>query len=101
MNKNTYIYIIGNNKGFIKVGLSKDPQKRIKQLQTGNGDKLSLIFQECFECNRKKVFKIEKMIHRSLSSLCSKKEGEWFLLNSENIDRVKNTITWHRIRYDE
>ena len=31
----SYIYIISNGEAF-KVGLSKDPKRRVRQLQTGN-----------------------------------------------------------------
>ena len=43
-----YIYIITNELGYIKVGVSKHPEKRVKQLQTGNEHTLSLLFTEEF-----------------------------------------------------
>lgn len=95
-----FVYIIGNNDDLIKVGISKNPTKRVKQLQTGNGQKLTLLFTEEFECTRQELLKIEKKIHSDLSHLCTKKVGEWFKINSDILDRIKNTIIWHRIRYD-
>lgn len=95
-----FVYIIGNNDDLIKVGISKNPTKRVKQLQTGNGHKLTLLFTEEFECTRQELLKIEKKIHSDLSHLCTKKVGEWFKINSDILDRIKNTIIWHRIRYD-
>lgn len=95
-----FVYIIGNNDDLIKVGISKNPAKRVKQLQTGNGQKLTLLFTEEFECTRQELLKIEKKIHSDLSHLCTKKVGEWFKINSDILDRIKNTIIWHRIRYD-
>ena len=95
-----FVYIIGNNDDLIKVGISKNPTKRVKQLQTGNGQKLTLLFTEKFECTRQELLKIEKKIHSDLSHLCTKKVGEWFKINSDILDRIKNTIIWHRIRYD-
>lgn len=96
----TFLYIISNGEGAIKVGLSKNPDKRVKQLQTGNENHLSLLFYEEFECPRKKVFKIEKMVHRDLATRCKKRVGEWFYLDTLEIEQIKNTIIWHRIRYD-
>jgi len=99
MNKN-FLYIISNGEGAIKVGLSKHPEKRVKQLQTGNENSLSLLFCEEFECSREKVFKIEKMVHKNLSMRCKKRVGEWFYLDNLEIEQIKNTIIWYRIRYD-
>ena len=40
---NDDLYIIQSDKtGMIKIGRSKNPQKRLKQLQTGNPNKLKL-----------------------------------------------------------
>ena len=42
--KNDYLYFIQSDfTGMIKIGRSKDPQKRLKQLQTGNPNRLKLI----------------------------------------------------------
>lgn len=96
-----YIYIISNSNGFVKVGVSKNPTKRVKQLQTGNGEKLKLLFTEEFECTRKHLLHIEKKIHKDLSQKCSKQIGEWFQISPEQIQSIKNTIIWHRIRYED
>lgn len=38
-----YVYFIKNEQNHIKIGFSKDPEKRIKQLETGNSHNLSLL----------------------------------------------------------
>lgn len=39
-----YLYFIqSNNTGRIKIGRAKNPHKRIRELQTGNGEELRLI----------------------------------------------------------
>lgn len=96
-----YIYMIGNNLGAVKVGVSNNPSRRVKQLQTANQDKLSLLFQEEFECSRHHVLQVEKLVHKDLARICNKKSGEWFSIIPEQIEQVKNTIIWHRIRYDD
>ena len=58
--------------GFYKIGVSKHPKKRLKQLQTGNSSELKLI--ESYQSDH--ANKIEKILQRKFSYL--KKEGEWF-----------------------
>ncbi len=100
MNKD-YIYIISNDLGYIKVGVSKHPEKRIRQLQTGNEHKLTLLFTEEFNCTRKHLLNIEKEIHHQLQRISNKAIGEWFFLDNTNLDSIKNTITFYRIRYED
>lgn len=96
-----YIYIIGNDQGYIKVGVSKNPNKRVKQLSTGNEHKLTLLFTEEFDCTRKHLLHIEKEIHRTLSHIAIKCQGEWFYIDEEKIDSIKHTLTFYRIRYED
>ena len=68
---NDNLYIIQSDvTGMIKVGRSKDPQKRLKQLQTGNPNKLKLIAS--FKGEGWK----EKTLHERLRRY--RLEGEWF-----------------------
>ena len=95
-----YVYIIANDKDYIKVGISKDPNKRVKQLQTGNPNKLKLLFTEEFECKRDHLLKIEKLIHKSLSPYKEDCMGEWFKIDMSKLQEIKNIIVIHRIQYD-
>lgn len=70
MKKDNLYIIQSNNNGLIKIGRSKNPQKRLKQLQTGNPNKLKLIYTFEGEGWR------EKIIHERLSYY--RLEGEWF-----------------------
>lgn len=68
-----YIYLIQSlEDGYYKVGVSKHPQKRVKQLQTGNSSELKLI--ESYQSEY--AHKIEKSLQLKYSYL--RKEGEWF-----------------------
>lgn len=96
-----YIYIISNELGYIKCGVSKHPIKRVKQLQTGNEHQLTLLFTEEFNCERKHLLHIEKEIHRNLQQMATKCIGEWFYLDKYKLDSIKNVITFHRIRYED
>lgn len=98
--KKDYLYIIGNDKGYIKVGVSKNPERRVKQLQTGNEHKLTLLFTEEFECDRKHLLHIEKAVHKALRGMSTKCNGEWFYIDEYKMDSIKNTLTFYRIRYE-
>jgi len=58
--------------GYYKIGVSKKPQRRLKQLQTGNSSELKLINTYSSEFANK----IEKFLHNIYSGW--KKNGEWF-----------------------
>ena len=64
----------------IKIGISKNPEARLKQLQTGNSSKLRLIGMRKAE----NKFKDEKALHQKNESY--KIHGEWFS------NEAKNTI---------
>lgn len=58
------------------MGVSDNPAKRIKQLQTGNPKKLKIV--STFELPKKEIaFKVEKEAHTKIQALYEKR-GEWF-----------------------
>ena len=68
-----YIYLIQSlEDGYYKIGVSKHPKKRVKQLQTGNSSELKLV--ESYQSEH--AHKVERALQRRYSYL--KKEGEWF-----------------------
>ncbi len=76
-----YIYLI--NKEFTdeyKIGVSLDPVKRLKTLQTGNSKNLVLI--ESFLSNF--ATKVEKHLHKKHFSDQDEK-GEWFILTDKQV----------------
>ena len=81
-----YVYIIleVDVEGFErhKIGFSKNhPDKRAKQLQTGNSNKISVLtFYE--SVNYKKV---EAWMHRKYSSQRTLADNEWFILTNEQV----------------
>ncbi len=68
------VYFITQNNKFVKVGVSGNPAARIKELQTGNPNKLVLWF--CIGGGQAE----EQYLHRILS--CVRTRGEWFELTS-------------------
>ena len=74
-----YIYLIQSlENSYYKVGVSKHPQKRIQELQTGNSSPLKLI--ETYRTEY--AHQIERALQRRYSHL--RKEGEWFDMSISN-----------------
>ena len=67
-----FVYIISDGCGGFKVGVSVNPEKRLKTMQTGNRKTLILEHYE----HKLKPYKVEKVVHQSLAKYRTK--GEWF-----------------------
>lgn len=77
----SYVYLIQNlETSKYKIGISKNPKKRIKQLQTGSGEEIKLIHEFKSEFPRK----VETAMHNRYGHL--RAHGEWFYLSiSEDV----------------
>lgn len=81
--KEGYVYLMvgfGENDEKYKIGIStKNPEKRVKQLQTGSSDKIDLLRQY------KSPFykKIENFLHRKYNLYKCEGGSEWFKLPDE------------------
>ncbi|WP_396442583.1 MULTISPECIES: GIY-YIG nuclease family protein [unclassified Limnospira] len=73
------IYMI-LDRPYCKIGFSKHPQKRLKQLQTGNPRRLILLAV----CNLPNSF--EKEFHRFFKKY--KFNNEWFLIPPNELDCI-------------
>ena len=74
-----YIYVIKNPLNeTVKIGVAQDVDKRIKQLQTGAGIELELIYKSIICSN---AFAIERDVHEYFKEY--RTFGEWFKVNSE------------------
>jgi Rha family phage regulatory protein len=74
-----YIYVIKNPLNeTVKIGVAQDVDKRIKQLQTGAGIELELIYKSMICSN---AFAIEKDVHKYFEEY--RTFGEWFKINPE------------------
>jgi hypothetical protein len=77
-----YIYFVqGESGGPIKIGHSIDPEKRIKELQTGYPDMLKLLFMIPGSEER------ERQVHKMLSK--HRLNGEWFRPDAELLEKVQ------------
>lgn len=74
-----YVYLIQSlENSYYKIGISKHPKKRVKELQTGNSSELKLV--EVYKSGF--ANQIEKTLQRRYSHL--RKEGEWFDMGISN-----------------
>lgn len=89
-----YVYLITNDYCHYKIGITtKTIEKRIKQLQTGNSEKIFIVKHYYTEHHRQ----LEAWLHRKFND--KRLEGEWFelddsiILDFENICKsIESTI---------
>lgn len=87
-----YIYVIGEQCPPYKIGITNNPDRRLKNLQTGHPKKLTIHYTESIPEN--KVKELEQIIHKTIGH--KRLVGEWFDIQlSEAIAEVK----YARIRY--
>lgn len=90
----SYIYIIGSDNPPYKVGISKDPQKRLKTLQTGHPQKLRIHLLKETDATKTKL--LESAIHYNMKFY--RTNGEWFDLP---LEKVVNEVEFALIRYQD
>lgn len=87
-----YIYVIGGTEKPYKIGITNNPERRLKNLQTGHPYELKIHYKE--EIPESQVRLIEQTIHKTIKHKQTK--GEWFDISLEDaIAEVK----FARIRY--
>ena len=89
----SYIYVIcENDKSPVKIGFSNNPEKRLKQLQTGHPNILTLHYKEEIDSSNVKI--LEKIIHKENKH--HNVSGEWFNLSPQDaVLEIKHAL----IRY--
>ena len=87
MKKRGFLYLIRDEfTGYIKIGISLNPNKRIKQLQTGNSNELTLIYSIQTEY----YIKLESTLHRHYKHLNI--HNEWFDLTINELNDIESVI---------
>ena len=78
-----YVYFIQQNeKGDnspVKIGFSKDPDKRLKELQTGNPCRLKLCLSLPYDDEREAQL-MERCLHDVGARRFRRLSGEWFII---------------------
>lgn len=83
MKKHGFVYCItSQDSGLTKVGFSYDPEKRLKQLQTGHGSKLRMPLK----IRSKNPRALEARLHLVFNH--KRQAGEWFRLDQEDFDLI-------------
>lgn len=90
----SYIYVIGADSPPYKVGISQDPQRRLKNLQTGHPQKLYIHSIKETEVSKTKL--LESVIHHYLK--LHRTHGEWFDMS---LDDIKLEIDYALMRYED
>ena len=75
-----FVYLLNDSESY-KVGVTKNINRRIKTLQTGNKNKINLIYK--FETNT--PYKLEKILHKHYFSYKAERLGEWFDLPDNEV----------------
>ena len=89
MNTDHFVYIIRAVKSQrVKIGVAQCPNRRMLNLQTTNGDHLTIV--ALIQCgNRPEAFRLEKNLHRQFAGV--RVWGEVFNLNKELRDFIEQT----------
>jgi hypothetical protein len=78
-----YVYIISEPEtGYLKIGVTANPESRLCQLQIGNPRKLELLY----EIDVIDAFAVETAVHEKLAE--NRAVGEWFKLNPDEAIRL-------------
>lgn len=86
VNKGTVYLIYDCSSHLYKIGVTKSPiEKRIKQLQTGNGSELEV--REIYDADY--PYRMEKMLHLHFSN--KRVKNEWFQLSETDAIGFINT----------
>jgi hypothetical protein len=88
----SYVYIIGADAPPYKVGISRDPVKRLKALQTGHPARLKIHHVVATPAAKTRL--LETVIHANLK--LHRCEGEWFDIP---LDKLKLEVEYVMIRY--
>lgn len=81
-----FIYLLSNDNMQYKIGITKNINKRIKQLQTGNAEKINLIK---FYKSEKYYKNIEYALHNTFFH--KNIQNEWFNLDINDVNSFENT----------
>lgn len=91
MDKSGYIYLIESSSGHHKIGQSKNPKRRLKELQKGAAIGPFTLDMICY-FKVKNMDDAEQYLHELYHD--SRVNGEWFLLSSEQIEQIKKGLSY-------
>lgn len=83
----TYLYIMRNELGMLKVGISKTPEKRARNLSTGSGLNTDLL---SYYAGKFPAVEVENDIFSKLKTHI--KLGEWFKVDTVTVKQIEDII---------
>lgn len=90
-----YLYVIASSEdGPVKLGISTDPNRRCRELQTGHADELHVWHREPVGGDLERAKAFETLLHRGLHHC--RRGGEWFNLNTKS---AAAQVTYVVMRY--
>lgn len=88
----SFLYVIASGPKSVKLGYSKDPEKRLGQLQTGHEKTLEMVYKEAVPEDKAPI--LEKLIHQA--NRHNRLRSEWFNLTHEQaIGEVQFAVIRH------
>jgi len=81
-----FIYAIGHPHGFVKIGHSSDPQRRLSGIQTGSPYRLWIIVQ----VPSRNPEAVEEQLHSRFEN--KQVRGEWFELSNNDYDTLSDLV---------
>lgn len=89
-----FVYAIADQSGDkLKIGYSKNPNRRLKQLATGSSDRLYILTM--FHGDKF----LEKLIHRKFKKV--RHNGEWMKVSQELLDYINNKSEYNYTELDD
>ncbi len=85
-----YVYVVEGDEGCFKIGKSVNPEGRLAALNTGFHGDLGLVHQ----IRTDDMGWLENLLHRKFAG--RRARGEWFLLSSQDVDRLRRVAVWDR-----
>ena len=84
MRNKAYIYLLKvSSDGIYKIGVSKNVEKRVKQLQTGNPEPIEIVKTFLSQY----PYKIENVLHRRFKT--NNVQGECFYMSEKDIENFE------------
>jgi T5orf172 domain. len=88
-----FLYCISNGCGHCKFGYSVDPHRRLRSLQTGQSNQLTLLYSIAVDPLR--VRELERILHSEIG-LHRRVRGEWFAISAAAAGEL---LSWFEIHY--
>jgi hypothetical protein len=82
--KNGYVYVCKSDINLFKIGYSKNPEERMKQLGLGSSIKHKLLYKIPTE----NMHQLEKELHKKFKE--KREHSEWFNLDDKDLSYIEN-----------